>query len=109
MPPCRWSSDALRGRTEVGIDANPDVLAQVSSALRNAGTDLDAGASEPPQPQAGEITEFLSATLSLLCEGVGNVAASAGGLGDAVAQGQTEYETIDYDEALNLKRTQGGG
>lgn len=91
------------------IKANQETLEQVSATLRNAGTDLDAGASEPPQPQAGEITELLSATLQVLCEGVGNVAASAGGLGDAVAEGRTEYDAVDYNEALNVKRAQVGG
>ena len=93
----------------MGIDTNQEALEQVAATLRNAGSDLDAGASAPPQPQAGEITELLSATLQVLCEGVGNVSASAGGLGDAVAQGRTEYDTIDYNEALNVKRAQAGG
>lgn len=92
----------------MGIEAKPELLSQVATTLRNAGTDLDTGASEPPQPQAGEITELLSATLQVLCEGVGNVAASAGGLGDAVAEGRTEYDAIDYDQALNVKRAQAG-
>ncbi|WP_093423271.1 MULTISPECIES: hypothetical protein [Saccharopolyspora] len=45
---------------------------------------------------------------AVLCEGVGNVAAGAGGLGDAVADGRTEYDTIDYNEALNVKSAQAG-
>ncbi|TDD91993.1 hypothetical protein E1202_04490 [Saccharopolyspora karakumensis] len=93
----------------MGIEAKPDLLSQVAGTLRNAGTDLDASASTPPQPQAGDITELLSATLQVLCEGVGNVAASAGGLGDAVAEGRAEYDAIDYDQALNVKSAQSGG
>ncbi|WP_243793163.1 hypothetical protein [Saccharopolyspora gloriosae] len=93
----------------MGIEADPQVLQQVTTTLRNAESDLDTGAAPPPVPQAGDITELLAATLSLLCEGVGNVAASAGGLGQAVAEGRADYETIDYDQALNLKRTQTGG
>lgn len=62
----------------MGSEATPEVWGQLASTLRNASTDLEAAATEPPQPQAGDITELLSATLQVLCEGVGNVAASAG-------------------------------
>ncbi|MFR9730804.1 hypothetical protein ACL03H_16390 [Saccharopolyspora sp. MS10] len=93
----------------MGFAADPLVLSQVSTRLRNAESDLDTAATPPPVPQAGDITELLSATLALLCEGVGNVAASAGGLGQAVAEGRADYETIDYDQVLHLKRTQAGG
>ncbi|MEU6131118.1 hypothetical protein ABZ805_18260 [Saccharopolyspora sp. NPDC047091] len=93
----------------MGVEAEPQVLEQVATTLRNAETDLDAGATAPPQPQAGDITELLSATLELLCEGIGNVAAGAGGLGQAVTEGRADYQTIDYDQALNLKRAHSGG
>ncbi|QGK71477.1 hypothetical protein GIY23_19930 [Allosaccharopolyspora coralli] len=89
-----------------GIEADPQVLHTIAAGLRGAGDDLDASAAPPPVPQAGEVSEFVSATLQMLCEGVGNVAASATGLGEAVAAGKTEYETRDYEEALNLKRAE---
>ncbi len=92
----------------MGIEADPAVIGNVASGLRGAGDDLNGSATQPPEPVAGEITGFIGATLAVLCEGVGNVAASASALGDAVAEGKTEYETRDYDEALNLKRTQAG-
>lgn len=86
------------------IQANPELLERVASTLRHARTDLDGSAIEPPQPQAGIVTEMLSASLSLLCEGIGNVSASVGGVGDAVAEGRDTYVDTDQEQAISLQR-----
>ncbi len=86
------------------IKADPELLQRVASTLRNARTDLDGSATEPPQPQAGIVTEMLSASLSLLCEGIGNVSTSVGGAGDAVAEGRDTYVETDHEQAANLQR-----
>lgn len=86
------------------IRTDPELLQRVASTLRNARTDLDGSAVEPPQPQAGVVTEMLSASLSLLCEGIGNVSASVGGVGDAVAEGHDTYVDTDQDQAIRLQR-----
>lgn len=86
------------------IRTDPELLQRVASTLRNARTDLDGSATEPPQPQAGIVTEMLSASLSLLCEGIGNVSASVGGAGDAVAEGSHTYVDVDHEQAISLQR-----
>lgn len=90
----------------MSVEANPETLAAVASALRNAGTDVEARAGEPPIPNAGEVTDVIEAALRLICEGIGNMSASVSGVGDAVADGQKLYVDTDYEAALELEASQ---
>ncbi|WP_338601544.1 hypothetical protein [Saccharopolyspora sp. SCSIO 74807] len=89
---------------QVGVD--PELLSSLTSKLRNVAADVEAEASEPPIPQAGEVTDVIEAALRLICTGVGNMSASAGGVGDAVAESRDTYTTTDYESALQLEKTQ---
>lgn len=90
----------------MGVEADPETLSALASKLRNAATDVDTKASEPPIPQAGEVTDVIEAALRLICTGVANMSASAGGVGDAVAEGRDLYVTTDHEAALELEMTQ---
>lgn len=89
---------------QVGVD--PELLSSLTSKLRNVAADVDAEAGEPPIPQAGEVTDVIEAALRLICTGVGNMSASAAGVGDAVAASRDTYTTTDYESALQLEKTQ---
>ncbi|MBE9376556.1 hypothetical protein IQ251_19065 [Saccharopolyspora sp. HNM0983] len=92
----------------MGIGADPETLSSVASTLRNASTDVDAHAGEPPIPQAGEITAVIEAAMRTICEGVANMSASAGGVGDAVAEGRDLYVETDLDSTAHLQDAQPG-
>lgn len=90
----------------MGTEVDPDLLTNLASKLRNASTELESAASPPPTPEAGRVTGAVNSALALLCEGMGNVSASASGVGDAVAQGRDLYVETDYEQAVNLERQQ---
>jgi len=87
----------------MGFSVDPETLRQVSDTLRSTSADVESSASEPPQPEGGELTEFFSATLSLLCERMGDLSAAAGGVGDAVADGCSDYLATDQEQVSALQ------
>lgn len=86
-----------------GTHADPAVLDALSSTLRNASTDLEAGAVEPPQPELGVVTGAVTGALAMLTNALGNVVTGVGDTGDAVAEGRDLYVETDYEQAAALR------
>lgn len=82
-----------------GSEVDPAVLNGMASKLHNASADMEAGATEPPEPQAGVVTGAVMGALAQLTEALGNVATGAGAAGDAVADSRVVYVDTDYEQA----------
>ncbi len=90
----------------MGTQADPETLSAMASRLRNASTEAEGQAGEPPMPQAGAVTPAIEAALRTICEGMANMSASVGAVGDSVGEGRDLYTETDYQAALGLERTQ---
>lgn len=91
----------------MGFNADPDTLSRVTDTLHGARADLEGIIGDPPQVQAGELTEFVSATVALVCERMGELSAALVGVGDVVADGRADYLTTDDDQAAELNGSTG--
>ncbi|MGP4019072.1 hypothetical protein [Saccharopolyspora sp. 5N708] len=85
------------------LHADPALLNLLATRLRNASTDLESGATPPPDPQAGVINGAVHGALALLTEALGNISTGLTAVGEATAESRAVYADTDYEHAVEIQ------
>lgn len=81
--------------TGYGVDLA--ALEGLGGRLRHGAEDLESGASLPPTPEAGEITDVVESLVAALSVSLAGVVEGVGAVGDSVASSRDVYGAVEQD------------
>lgn len=80
-----------------GYGVDLAALEGLASRLRDGADDLESGASLPPPPEAGEITDVVEGLVAALSVSLAGVVEGIGAIGDSVVSSRDIYGAVEQD------------